>query len=43
LGGGKYTGKKGGKTPRMLWKKGAANSPLIKHFALIIRRAAASR
>jgi LysR family transcriptional regulator, cyn operon transcriptional activator len=28
------------RTPGMLWKKGAARSPLIKHFASIIRRAA---
>lgn len=28
------------RTPGMLWKKGAMRSPLIKHFASIIRRAA---
>jgi LysR family transcriptional regulator, cyn operon transcriptional activator len=28
------------RTPGMLWKKGATRSPLIKHFASIIRRAA---
>lgn len=29
------------RTPGMLWKKGATRSPMIKHFASIIRRAAA--
>ena len=29
------------RTPGMLWKKGATRSPMIKHFANIIRRAAA--
>jgi LysR family cyn operon transcriptional activator len=29
------------RTPGMLWQKGATRSPMIKHFAAIIRRAAA--